>query len=771
MKFHPAVRWLSDPRFAELPPRDLFAKQVPPPGFPPHPEGLEAIHTFLRRSFTREEPPVSATLRITADDYAKCYLNGHLVFTGPAQQYPEHYYVLTLDVTGVLAAGENVLAAHVYYHGLKTRPYQSDDYRQGLLAELTLVYPGGRSEVIASDGQWRMLDCRAYPGEVMSDHHAQFIEHFDARQYPFGWRKAGFDDSTWQTPAVRCLAELDYHFVPAETPPVQVRKRRPEIFRRVEQGQYFIDFGGELTGQLELELAGPAGHVVEVHCGEELREDGSVRWDLRCGCTYREFWTLAGRGRERLEPFDYKGFRYAAVLNAPCELTADDVWAVERHHPWPADAAELETPDGMLQRIWDICAAGVRLGTQEHFVDCPQREKGQYHNDNVITGHSHLVLTADIAMQRKALRDCALSSRICPGLMSCAPGNYMQEIAEASLFWPMQLWRYYLHSADRSFLEEMRPVLEGLLAYFRRFENDSGLLEGLLEKWNLVDWPENVRDGYDVDLTAPQHITADKPGPRVCHNVLNAYYAGMLRCAGRILLALDEDDPPAARRAGEVAAAFRETFGDEGTGLFVDRVGSRHISLHGNAIALAMGLVEAENLPATVEFLRERGMACGVSVAYWLLRGLLDAGEADLAWQQMVRDPGTWPRMVREGATSCWEAWGAEVKWNTSFCHPWASAPVSVLAEGFLGVRPGRPGWREILVEPRLPRDVPAMRLRRPTPAGRLDIEIGREGESTTLTLLTPPGIEVIGPRAKFGGWKPTQQDTARGRYQWRRQG
>ena len=55
-----------------------------------------------------------------------------------------------------------------------------------------------------------------------------------------------------------------------------------------------------------------------------------------------------------------------------------------------------------------------------------------------------------------------------------------------------------------------------------------------------------------------------------------------------------------------------------------------------------------------------------------------------------VRDP----YIVNEGgvyymyATTCFEAWGKDQKWNTSLCHPWASAPISVLAEDILPAHP-----------------------------------------------------------------------------------
>ena len=63
----------------------------------------------------------------------------------------------------------------------------------------------------------------------------------------------------------------------------------------------------------------------------------------------------------------------------------------------------------------------------------------------------------------------------------------------------------------------------------------------------------------------------------------------------------------------------------------------------------------------------------------------------------------SWYNMVREGATTCFEAWGKDQKWNTSLCHPWASGPVSVIIEDILGLAPKSTGWGEIMLTPHLP--------------------------------------------------------------------
>lgn len=44
-----------------------------------------------------------------------------------------------------------------------------------------------------------------------------------------------------------------------------------------------------------------------------------------------------------------------------------------------------------------------------------------------------------------------------------------------------------------------------------------GLICDFADKWNLVDWPENMRDGYDFPLDNP--IVKGKG----VHNVINAF--------------------------------------------------------------------------------------------------------------------------------------------------------------------------------------------------------------------------------------------------------
>lgn len=89
----------------------------------------------------------------------------------------------------------------------------------------------------------------------------------------------------------------------------------------------------------------------------------------------------------------------------------------------------------------------------------------------------------------------------------------MQEIADFSLLYPYQLLLYYRFTGDKEFLRDMLPYAQGISEYFDRFRREDGLIENVKTKWNLVDWPQNLRDNYDFDL--PQPVVGDG-----CHNVI-----------------------------------------------------------------------------------------------------------------------------------------------------------------------------------------------------------------------------------------------------------
>jgi hypothetical protein len=103
-------------------------------------------------------------------------------------------------------------------------------------------------------------------------------------------------------------------------------------------------------------------------------------------------------------------------------------------------------------------------------------------------------------------------------------------------------------------------------------------------------------------------------------------------------------------------------------------------------------------------YVAEKGLVCGVYMAYFYLKSLAKAKRYDAVWDTLVSTgTASWYNMVKEGGTTCFEAWGVDQKFNTSLCHPWASGPVSVIIEDILGLAPKEFGWDEPTLTPHIP--------------------------------------------------------------------
>lgn len=641
---------------------------------------------------------------------------------------------------------------------------------------------------------WRYHLCTAYSGSP-TGYDTQFTENFDSRLWPEGWQQPGYDDAAWP---LLCPAGWGRQMHRQPTAPLERSGVGPAA-RRMVPGGLQLDFGRERAGTLHAVMRGHAGQRLTLRYGEELDAAGRVPVPMRCGCVYEDSWTLA-EGESVLHAFDYKAFRYLEILGgpgfggtgadaaptppgfpalfgglpAPEPPALSECWVWERHYPLPEDACVLHCPSDELEDIFAICKNAVRCGSQESYLDCPTREKGQYLGDAVITARAQVWLTGKTDLLRKCIGDFAATAAITPGLLAVAPGALRQEAADFSLLFAALPLTDYAFTGDKAFLRRCWPVVCGVIDCFSRYLRPDGLLENVTHAWNLVDWPETARDGYDFPLTRPAV-------GRGCHNVVNALWVGALKMREEIARILDIPlegmdssagacDVPAgcsgphrpdaipADTAGAkttlpadasgtkttlpssqtAAAAFQKAFYRPEQHLFADSETSSHCSIHANAFASCFGLTAPQNADAYEALLFTPGRYCGPWAACFALRGLARLGRYDAAYRFITRtDAHGWRNMLREGATACFEAFGKAQKWNTSLCHPWASGALPVLIEELAGLHPDPAAPEGFRFVPKLPKALGGFRLTLPFRGRRLQIE--KEADAPARLTVSVP--------------------------------
>ena len=639
---------------------------------PPHPIHMKNYHMLVRKTM-RYSSNEKVWLDITADDYYKLYINGCYVGQGPAPSYETRYYYNHYDVTPYLKEGENVIGVHIYYQGNINRVWNSGDLRQGMQA---ICYT--HEEILAkTDDTWIYKRAEEYVGNRETGYHTQYLEDIDMRNYTVGWNSLDFEESEWKHVFVK--KDDDHILVQQETDGLDLYEVFPETIKELKRGIYLLDFGREMVGYVCLNTKGEAGEAIEIFAGEELLDNGHVRFEMRSNCVYHETWTLSGR-KETIQNYDYKVFRYLEIHTDRGREVANGVSAISRHYPFSNPICLTKCDDDRLIPIWNICSRSIQLGTQEVFVDCPGREKGQYLGDMTVTAKCQMLLTGDASMYKKALIAFADSAMVDEGLMAVAPGSLMQEIADYSLVYPMQVYEYFQFTHDENTLLYLYPIVKGIQKHFEAYQREDGLLENVTDKWNMVDWPENLRDFYDFPLTIPIQ--------QGCHAVINAYFYGALLYIEKLEEIMHLDVTETRQKRKKILQAFQNTFYRQENKLFVDAERSNHSSLHTNSLVLFFNMQPKESEKPISDFIRKKGLCCGVYMAYFVLKGLTHIGEYQLMYDLMTGDlEHSWLNMIREGATTCFEAWGKDQKWNTSLCHPWGSAPILLVLEDIAGLK------------------------------------------------------------------------------------
>ena len=649
-------KFICHPDFAFAQPVEVFHKETQ--GKNVHSEGkFQNRHILFRRRFSLGKFS-TAVVRVTADDYFKLYLNGKFVTQGPPPGYPQNYYYMELDVSAFLHEGENVLAAHCFYQGLVNHVWISADMRQSFFFELVL----DGKEVLCSDESFKCAAHTGYTATGIFGYDTAFGERYNSAAREVGFEMPAFDDSDWENAAV--YQHADYQLVRSPVGPLEVYFVPPKR-KELRGDTLFLDFGQEAAGYLYAEAQGKRGDKIIIRAAEELNDDGSIRFDMRCNCRYEEEWLLSG-GHDRLNQFDYKAFRYSELI-LPEGVQLKKVGMLVRHYPFSLRKYHSEE-DAKLKKVLSLCENTVKYGVQEGYLDCMTREKGQYLGDLAVSGRAHTVLTGDTSLIKKALKDFCISTFVCKGMLAVTTSTRNQEIADYSLLFAALVMWVYSVDGDIDFVKYCEPYATGIYEYFKGYEGADGLIRGVKDKWNLVDWPENLRDGYDFPLTNPV-------GEGI-HNVLNALYIGYIKALNEMYVLLKKPAVDIER----YKRVFCRTFYCEERGLFRDSPLSKHCAVHSNILPLLFGIgTEEEGVKRRlVDFITEKKLtSMGVYMAYFALAALIENGERERAIA-LATDKDAWLNMIAQGSTTTFEAWGKEQKWNTSLFHPWGVAPIVV---------------------------------------------------------------------------------------------
>ena len=505
------------------------------------------------------------------------------------------------------------------------------------------------------------------------------------------------------------------------------------MIRRLEDGTWLADFGKVAFGNLELDLAGQTGASLEIHFGEAQRGDridrtppGSVRYAAaKIGPTNKAKVVAAPLPDVRnttppavLTPADWGvlvPFRWIEIVGWNGELRLEQIRRRAAFDAtWDDRAAHFASSHALLNRVWELCHYSIKATTFAGvFVD-GDRERIPYEADAYLNQLSYYAANPDPAMTRDTF-DYLIAYPTWP-----------TEWAPHMIFMAHADW---MHTADRQRLAACWGALKPKLQFER--VGPDGLLTSTAEqrsRADLVDWPKGERDGYEFCEV---------------NTVVNAFHLRAVALMADLAKALGRETEATEYRERYVRTrrAFQEKLFDPARGLFRDGVGSEHASLHANLFPLAFGLAPEGREKPIADWLLQRGMACSVYAAQYLMEALFIHGNPDGAFDLMLAEGDrSWRHMVESGTTITWEAWDQRYKPNQDWNHAWGAAPANLLPRFLLGVSPVQPGWSQVQIRPFAGKQLEWCKGTVPTPRGPISVEWSGKGHFE-LSLSLPAGV------------------------------
>jgi hypothetical protein len=541
----------------------------------------------------------------------------------------------------------------------------------------------------------------------------------------------------------------------------------PISLRTRGKNRWFVDYGKAMFGTIAVTIRASRTGTAEVCLSEKLADSGRridrqppghirtrvMTLPLRRGRhTYQVEIPPDKRNTEQpyavLVPdafFEVLPFRYAEIKVSDCDADLLSANRLSLHAPFDNDASHFSCNDSRLNDVWELCKHSMKATSFLGIYVDGDRERIAYEADAYINQLSHYAVDSSYAytMARNTL-------------------EHLLELSTWPTEWVLHLvpmaWADYLYTGNKElFIKHYNTLRDRLLLPLARrdglISSTTGLATKALQRKlhiphplkDIVDWPPasftqggaGERDGYEmVDI----------------NTVVNAFhywnlelFASINRTLGKKGVATRYD-----KLAKRVGGAIRRKLFDPTRGIYRDGEGTDHTALHATLFPAAFGLLPRNARDSADRFIRDRGMACSVYAAQYLLEACYRLDMADHALDLMTaeHDRG-WLNMIKSGSTVTLEAWDWRYKNNLDWNHAWGAAPGNIIPRFLVGVQPQQPGFTTANIAPQ-PAGLESFTAKVPTIQGSIEISYAK-AETLTVNSPVPFTLNLAGISTKPG--------------------
>ncbi|HKO79968.1 MAG TPA: family 78 glycoside hydrolase catalytic domain, partial [Chitinophagaceae bacterium] len=612
---------------------------------------------YFRKEFHSSQNIRRATVYIVGLGLYELFLNGKKIGSQVLAPSPTDYRKSVLynthDVTRELKTGNNAIATvlgngrfFTMRQNYKTKKHNTFGYPKMLL-QLEIEYTNGRKKTIISDENWRLN----VDGPIRTNNEYDG-EEYDATKEFAGWNNAGFDDNKWikpqlvKAPAGKIVAQMNE--------PMKIMKTiSPVSIKNIGSGKYVLDMGQNFSGWIKIKVNGKRNEIVKLRFAESLQPNGELYVANLRDAKVTDIYTLKGEGVEEWQPsFVYHGFRYVEISGYPGKPTISDFEGQFIYDDLQTTGT-FQCSDTTINKIYRNAWWGIASNYKGMPVDCPQRNERQPWLGDRTTGSGGEAFLFDNAkLYAKWLDDIEQSQTTEGAIPDVAPAfwNYYSD----NITWPGT----YLTVADmlyRQFGDE-RPISKhySSMKKWMNYMTSKYMKNFILTKDKYGDWcvpPESLE------------IIRSRDSLRTTNGELiaTAYYYHLLELMKKFaLLSGNKKDVTAYEALRQnIQSAFNKKFYNQQVNCYGNNtVTANLLPLYFDITPDSLKRIVVNNIYDRIKNKDGMHISTGVIGTQWLMRGLTDNGQVDIAYALASNKTyPSWGYMTEQGATTIWELW------------------------------------------------------------------------------------------------------------------
>ncbi|MDO4648802.1 MAG: family 78 glycoside hydrolase catalytic domain [Eubacteriales bacterium] len=495
---------------------------------------------------------------------------------------------------------------------------------------------------------------------------------------------------------------------------------------------------------MEVKLPKLVGEKIVIRHAETLDKEGNFYTEnlrsAKCTDTYTYGETMEG---ECVHPrFTFHGFRYICVEGVDESVSLENFTACALHTDM-TQSGSFAVDHPLLNQLQSNIEWGQRSNFLDVPTDCPQRDErlGWTGDAQVFSGTASYNFRT-LNFFKKWLRDMAAETTAEWGVPHVVP-NILGDQAGAAAWSDAATiipWNMYEIYGDLDLLKEEYPLMKAWVDYMHAHASENGL------------WQTGFQYGDWLALDIESGST-DRTGGTDKYLVANAYYAhsAKLLCKAAHELGYAEEEEKYTALYEKIVDAINEEF--------ITRTG-RIVSETQTACVLMLyfDLAKPEyrdKIRTTLEAnigAHHGHLTTGFVGTPYLCHCLSEEGLHSVANEIVLKeDFPSWLYAVKKGATTIWERWNSvlpdgsfDESGMNSLNHYAYGSIGSWFYEKAAGISPLAPGYKKILIAPRLTKGITEYKASYDSAYGVIRSEMKYENGKLFFTVEIPANTTAV---------------------------